>query len=262
MVYNMITIVTPSFNSKDFIKQQYHRLKPILSGTVKWLIIDDCSQDGTEELVKDFSSPYVTCYKLEVNSGPSRARYIGAEIASTEFVFFLDADDVLFNDSFQNLLNHIKLHMDNNIQYYYGPGYSANSIMTEPESLRIYKSLTIRKPTDFILFGMPNYSSLAVKRSFFITYIKQNDLMWGEDILSYLQLSNFGIGQRWIKPVSCYVITGDGRGSQLSLSKRFDLFKALIRASFYAPNRINSFIFSFFLIVRFLCSYGYKRLRG
>ncbi|MCV5342246.1 hypothetical protein OFC87_35500, partial [Escherichia coli] len=85
----------------------------------------------------------------------------------------------------------------------------------------------INKPTDFIFNDMPNYSSLAVNRLYFINKVKENDLEWGEDIVSYLQLSNYGVGQKWKMPVSCYIITGEGRGSALSIKKRLNLFSEL-----------------------------------
>ncbi|BEC65380.1 TPA: glycosyltransferase family 2 protein [Escherichia coli] len=258
----MITIITPTYNSKYFIDLQYQRLRPILSDNIKWLIIDDASEDNTEELIKKFMCPYVKCYKLKKNGGPSKARHIGAKIAESDYIFFLDADDVLLNSNFIQFIEYIKQNTSADISYYYAPTYTSNTMPTESEMV-LYNNITcINKPTDFIFNDMPNYSSLAVNRLYFINKVKENDLEWGEDIVSYLQLSNYGVGQKWKMPVSCYIITGEGRGSALSIKKRLNLFSELVKTSIYAPNKISSFCFSFFLIARYTLSYFYKKIRG
>ncbi len=103
----MITIVTPSYNSVKFIELQYERLKPILSNTIRWLIVDDCSSDCTFEFVNSFQTEFVSCHKLDVNSGPSKARHMGALLAKTKYIFFLDADDFIFNNNFFEFYNFI-----------------------------------------------------------------------------------------------------------------------------------------------------------
>lgn len=260
----MITIITPSFNSEKFIYQQFQRLQPILSDSLRWLIVDDCSEDNTYNVVNTFQSPFIGYHRLDKNSGPSKARYVGASLAKTEFIFFLDADDVLINANFLSFCTFICSNEMSHINYFFAPSFISQTIPTESDyNLVVEKRIKIiKKPTDFILYGMPNYSSLAMQRAFFISYIKINGLPWGEDIGSYLHMGNYGIGAKWIKPVSCYVITGDGRGSSLSLKKRLQLFKYLLTESISLPKKKNSILYSIYMIFRFLTSYIYKKIRG
>lgn len=258
----MITIITPTFDSEKFIELQYHRLKPILSDVLRWLIIDDCSNDNTRECIEQLQDPFVNYHRLNKNSGPSVARHIGALLAQTKFLFFLDADDMLFNTEFLEFCDFICKNDTND--FFYAQAYISNVVPHEGKIKfkEIKESVVIKRPTDFIYYGMPNYSSLAVRKDFFCTKVKENNLSWGEDIVSYLQMSQSGIGMKWIKPVSCYIIHGNGRGSALSLLKRFKLFKYLIIECFKNPRKINAFLFSVYLIIRYICSFIYKKTRG
>lgn len=258
----MITIVTPAFNARNYIELQYERLRPILSESIKWLIIDDCSKDDTFESVNKFNSSFIRYHRLSKNSGPSAARHKGSVLAKTDYLFFLDADDVLFNSAFLEFYDFIM--RNKNMDYFYAPGYMSKNVpKSESTDYKlISKCVYIKNPVDFIRYGMPNYSSLAVKKEFFQRYIKKNDLPWGEDIVSYLQMSKCGNGIKWIKPVSCYVIAGGGRGSSVSIVKRFKLFNNLITESFEPARVIGSLCFTFYLITRYSFSYLYKKLRG
>lgn len=61
------------------------------------LLVDDCSADGTLEalhrIAAHYPSGWVKVVSTPANGGPSRARNIGWEQASHEYIAFLDADD-------------------------------------------------------------------------------------------------------------------------------------------------------------------------
>lgn len=61
------------------------------------LLIDDCSADGTLEVIRalaaDYPPDWIKVIELSVNGGPSAARNTGWEHAGEEYIAFLDADD-------------------------------------------------------------------------------------------------------------------------------------------------------------------------
>ena len=74
-------------------------LNAILNQSVKpneILIIDDCSQDATTEIIQNAikSLPKVNLIKNEVNLGQSASRNKAAQIASSEILVFFDDDDI------------------------------------------------------------------------------------------------------------------------------------------------------------------------
>ncbi|MCU5326114.1 glycosyltransferase family 2 protein [Bacillus cereus group sp. BfR-BA-01428] len=91
-----VSIITPSYNSEEFIKQT---IKSVVKQTFqKWelIVIDDCSQDNTREIVKAYEEidNRIKLLELEKNSGAAVARNKGIEIARGTYIAFLDSDDI------------------------------------------------------------------------------------------------------------------------------------------------------------------------
>lgn len=142
--------------------------------------------------------------------------------------------------------------------YYYAPTKSIKCRTEFLNSTNITTSqiVEINKPTDFIFHEFPNQSSLIIRKSFYIDNYQQINLPWGEDMFLYLVLSQHGSGIMWKKPVSCYIISGLGRGSNLSYSSRFKLFLALFKQSL-SRKKVNSILYSIYLSLRYTSSYIY-----
>ena len=71
----LVSVITPAFNSEKFIAET---INSVLSQTYQnWelLIIDDCSTDGTAEIVTSFQKKdsRIKIY-TQKNSGPAKAR--------------------------------------------------------------------------------------------------------------------------------------------------------------------------------------------
>ncbi|MFV1453310.1 glycosyltransferase family 2 protein [Bacillus mycoides] len=91
-----VSIITPSYNSEEFIKQT---IDSVIKQTFqKWelIVIDDCSQDNTREIVKAYEGidNRIKLLELEKNSGAAVARNKGIEIARGTYIAFLDSDDI------------------------------------------------------------------------------------------------------------------------------------------------------------------------
>ena len=93
-----ITVFTPTFNRGYIIEKLYESLKNQTFKEFEWLVIDDGSNDNTEEIFdkinknNDFFK--VRYYKKE-NGGKHRAINQGVELAEGELFFIVDSDDQL-----------------------------------------------------------------------------------------------------------------------------------------------------------------------
>lgn len=133
---NLVSIITPVYNSERFIGET---IKSILKQTYeKWelLIADDCSNDNTEEIIKQFSDPRIKYYRLEKNSGAAVARNEVLNKAQGSFVAFLDADDMWKPEKLEKQLNFM---IKNQVGFSY-TGYeiirdSGNKVITVPKRL-------------------------------------------------------------------------------------------------------------------------------
>ena len=102
------SIVVPFFNSEETIIRALDSCagQSLLPGEI--IIIDDCGTDKSSILVKKWQDAYsgsvnVIYKKLEHNSGPSKARNTGWDLAKGEYVCFLDADDYFVHNKLERV---------------------------------------------------------------------------------------------------------------------------------------------------------------
>lgn len=92
------TVFTPCFNSANFIERTYESLLHQTFRNFEWLVIDDCSNDNTYELLRKFKEKNainISLYKNETNLMLAKTCNKAVEIAHGEFFIFLGHDDEL-----------------------------------------------------------------------------------------------------------------------------------------------------------------------
>lgn len=104
----LVSIIIPVFNYQNFI---FETLENLLNQTYKnWeaILIDDGSTDKTAKIIKTY------CFKdsrfkliQQNNKGVSVARNLGLEIATGEFIQFLDGDDLLSQSKIEIQAQHL-----------------------------------------------------------------------------------------------------------------------------------------------------------
>ncbi len=88
-----VSVIVPTYNNARFIESA---IRSITSQTVpvkEIIVIDDGSTDNTAEILASIPEDKLL-YRRFDNAGASAARNRGLELASGDFVAFLDADDV------------------------------------------------------------------------------------------------------------------------------------------------------------------------
>lgn len=91
-----VSIITPLFNSMEFIKET---ADSVLSQTIpdwEWIIVDGHSKDGSYEYVCDLAKNDKRIIVLiqQNNSGIGAARNEALDVATGEYIAFLDSDDM------------------------------------------------------------------------------------------------------------------------------------------------------------------------
>ncbi|MGF1853493.1 glycosyltransferase family 2 protein [Vibrio satsumensis] len=97
MISKLITVFTPTYNRKQKLVDCYNSLKNQSDQQFVWQIIDDGSDDGTEELVSQWqiiSDIDIEYYKVP-NGGKCRAINKSLSLTTTPLWVCLDSDDVL-----------------------------------------------------------------------------------------------------------------------------------------------------------------------
>lgn len=84
-----ISVIIPSFNSQNKIERLLDSLFTQHHDGCEFIVVDDCSTDDTERIVKNYSVRYI---RLEKNSGPAVCRNVGAKAAKGGIIAFTDSD--------------------------------------------------------------------------------------------------------------------------------------------------------------------------
>ena len=106
----MIDIIIPAYNAHKTLGRALLSInKQINKENVVVYIIDDGSKKDYSEIIECYSKMLnIKLIRID-NSGPGKARQVGIESSSNEFIVFLDADDYFYNEyALINLFNLIQ----------------------------------------------------------------------------------------------------------------------------------------------------------
>ena len=91
-----VSVVIPCFNSAATIERTLRSVEHQSTKPNAVLVVDDASTDNTVSTIEQYaqtSSLDIRVIKQSVNGGPSVARNAAWNVATSEFLAFLDADD-------------------------------------------------------------------------------------------------------------------------------------------------------------------------
>ncbi|KFE97717.1 glycosyl transferase family 2 [Chryseobacterium formosense] len=100
---DLVSIITPSYNSAEFIEET---IQSVLNQTYEnweWIISDDRSEDNTVEIIKKYNDPRIKLQVLEKNGGAGNARNKSLERAQGRYISFLDSDDLWYPEYLETM---------------------------------------------------------------------------------------------------------------------------------------------------------------
>ena len=103
----MIDIIIPAYNAHSTIGNALGSIaKQINRDCLQVYIVNDGSERDYSNFIDDFSG-ILNIEEITIkNSGPGKARQVGIDSSKNEYIVFVDADDVLYNEySLVNLLS-------------------------------------------------------------------------------------------------------------------------------------------------------------
>lgn len=174
-----ISVIIPIYNGAKYLQRC---LDSLLNQTFKdWvaICIDDGSTDSTASILDEYANKdkrFVVVHKK--NAGVSAARNDGIKLVKTEYVHFMDADDILDKNYYSQIISCAK-RFDADI---YATGFVSNS---KYSSDLIYKRTRVLQT----LFGKLFWTQALVKsfvwRYVFKTdFIKKNNLSFDTSLIS------------------------------------------------------------------------------
>ena len=92
---NNIDIILPNYNSSKFLKQTLNSIIIQTYKNWKLIIIDDCSDDKTKNILKKYlKDKRIKIFWLKKNNGAGFCRNYGIKKSKSPYVAFIDSDDV------------------------------------------------------------------------------------------------------------------------------------------------------------------------
>ncbi|MBP2549827.1 succinoglycan biosynthesis protein ExoO [Neorhizobium galegae] len=93
-----VSFVIAAYNARETIGRAIDSALAQVGVSVEVIVVDDCSSDGTAELVRYYGDPRVRLIEMVRNGGPAGARNTGFTAASGRWIAVLDSDDEVKND--------------------------------------------------------------------------------------------------------------------------------------------------------------------
>jgi len=211
----MVSIIIPSHNYSKYIG---HAIRSCLTQTykdVEVIVVDDCSIDGTAQMVSALY-PQVKLHELKTHPtgrswGVSVARNWGLKNATGDYICFLDADDCLAPDSVRRRLEYLKEH--ENVDVVWGIALEIRGDISYEDAVQ--KMNKLRKHPSKLNSQTPMYRRRVFKKcgGFFEGLRSKEDkaFYWRLGIHPESTLPSLVKGKRIKVPLAFYRKHGNGK---------------------------------------------------
>lgn len=217
----LVSVVMPTYNHANYIS---HAINSVQSQTyTNWelIIVDNFSDDGTLDLVMNYSQdPRIKFLQINNDGIVAKSRNLGINSATGSWVAFLDSDDVWFPSKLETISTYLNDKSD--LIYHHMTVIDINSQKLKSKKIRSRK---LGSPilTDLLLNGNTIATSSVVVRKRCILEIggmnESQELIGTEDYNTWLRISR--ISDRFTL-IPKYL--GAYRSHTLNLSKQ-NIFK-------------------------------------
>lgn len=105
----VFSIITVSYNSEKYISDT---IKSVLSQTYEnfeYIILDDSSTDGSWDIINSFKDPKIKAIRNDTNIGEYANRNKSIELATGDYIIFIDGDDIIYHNALETFAYYSKL---------------------------------------------------------------------------------------------------------------------------------------------------------
>ena len=98
MKKSTITIIVPVFNVEDYVNTTLLSIKNQISQADEVIVINDGSTDGSTKIINSYNQLHGWRIIHTHNQGLGLTRNLGRSIARSDYIYFLDSDDIIKDD--------------------------------------------------------------------------------------------------------------------------------------------------------------------
>ncbi|HCT74678.1 glycosyltransferase family 2 protein [Psychrobacter glacincola] len=109
-----IGILIPVYNVADYVEECIESILTQIDTRASILIMNDASTDNSAAIIKRFENyPQVQIFDAPYNRGLSDTRNALFDMGQTEYIWFIDSDDVMYEGAYKSVMSQIeKLNSD------------------------------------------------------------------------------------------------------------------------------------------------------
>jgi len=101
-----ISVLMPVYNGEKYLKQAINSVLNQSFKDFEFIIVDDGSKDGSENIIKSFNDKRIRYYKKK-HSGIANTLNFGIEKSKGEYIARMDADDICEKDRFKIQIDYL-----------------------------------------------------------------------------------------------------------------------------------------------------------
>lgn len=174
-----VTIGIPMYNVENFIGRTMKSALKQNYRSIEYLIVDDGSDDRSLGVVRDFQINHprgkdIRIITLPENHGPSAARNRIIDEATGEFLYFLDSDDIIREDTISLM---IKYAMDEKADIIFAS--MEKMLLSGERTVYQYPKIFFHEKDDFANFSYRKYAGIQASACNFLvrlSIIRENGL--------------------------------------------------------------------------------------
>ncbi|MBQ2773416.1 MAG: glycosyltransferase family 2 protein [Clostridia bacterium] len=188
----LVSIIMPSYNTAEFIAESIQSVQAQLYKDWELLIVDDCSTDETDDVVKPYLvDQRITYLKNEKNSGAAISRNRALREAKGKWIAFLDSDDLWVPDKLSKQIEFMEEH---------GYPFSyTNYIEIDSDGKR--NGVTVTGPKRITKTGMFNYCWVGC-----LTVIYDAEVIGLIQIADIKKNNDYAMWLKVCKKADCYLL--------------------------------------------------------
>lgn len=110
-VEGLVSVIMPIYNAEKYLADTLKSIFIQDYGNIEIILVDDCSKDGSSSIISNLQKehPEIIYYLQEKNMGAGAARNKALELATGQYVAFLDSDDIWMPGKISQQINLMKI---------------------------------------------------------------------------------------------------------------------------------------------------------
>jgi len=106
---DIVSVIMPVFNAENFLAEAIGSILDQTHKNFELIIVDDGSNDGSAEIIESFATRDSRIKVVnQQNLGPAEAMNTGLELAKSDWIFRMDADDVMLPHRIEKQISFIR----------------------------------------------------------------------------------------------------------------------------------------------------------